>query len=443
MKWRLLLGCAFLTLQLQAQCWVSFDPGFNHATAINTDGRLRTIGYNGYGQIGDGTNIERHIFTMAGNEYDWIAVSGGGNHTMGLRADGTLWTWGRNVNGELGNGTPGNKNIPTQVSTDTGWTKIWAGSFNCFALKSDGTLWSWGHNFYGQLGHPTVSGNIPGQVGTDTDWLDVSPTPNFTVAIKTDGTLWQWGQAPGGGGTEPVQIGTAADWLMAHGGDEHVIALKSDGSIWTWGNNQYGQLGNPNANPDGSFMRRVGTDNDWTMVSAGQDHCLALKANGSMWSWGDGAYGALGLGNVTDFNTPQMVGTATDWQIIKSEGAHNMALKANGTLHSWGENTYGQLGVVYPNGNTPSVSPCPTMLELNEMTAPVFALYPNPVNSILYLDNPAALPLTGFRVIDQTGKVIMEHHGEVTVVDVSALARGFYFLELQGESISVLKFIRQ
>jgi len=443
MKFKLLLCCTIFVQQLSAQCWESYEPGFNHATAINSDGRLRTIGYNGYGQIGDGTNIERRVFTMAGNHMGWIAVSGGGNHTMGLRIDGTLWTWGRNVQGELGIGTFQNKNIPTQVGTAANWTKIWAGSFNCFAQKSDGTLWSWGHNYYGQLGHTVTTPAIPEMVGTDTDWLDISPTPNFTVAIKTNGTLWQWGAAPNGGGQVPLQIGTATDWVMAKGGDEHIIALKADGTIWTWGSNQYGQLGNPDPNPDGGFMRQVGTDSDWTMVSAGQDHCLALKSNGTIWSWGDGAFGALGLGNVTDFNTPQLVGTATDWQSIKSQGAHNMAMKTNGTLHSWGENTYGQLGVIYPNGNRPSLSPCPSMLSVSQVEKPSIEVYPNPANGILNIHFSETFAVTSYRVTDQLGKVVLQQLGFSDAIDVSTLVQGIYFLELLGERKMVVKFMKQ
>ena len=439
MKIKILLGCLLLSMQIGAQCWQSFDPGFNHSTAINTDGRIRTIGYNGYGQIGDGTNIERRVFTLAGASR-YIAVSGGGNHTMGLRDDGTLWTWGRNVQGELGLGVAGNQNIPMQVGTDNSWTKIWAGSFNCFAQKSDGTLWSWGHNYYGQLGHP---GSAPQQVGLDTDWLEVSPTPNFTIAIKTDGSLWQWGAAPGGGGAVPLRLGTANDWIMAKGGDEHVIALKADGSIWTWGSNEYGQLGNPNLNPDGSLMRRVGTDNDWNMVAAGQDHCVALKSNGSMWSWGDGGYGALGLGNVQDFNTPQMVGTATDWVMVKSHGAHNMALKSNGVLHSWGENTYGQLGVVYPNGNTPSLSPCPSLLNTESFAQNAFSVFPNPVSDVLEINNLRSSAINGFRIYDQTGKILIAGKGNVSKIDVAAFSRGLYFLAVQGETDTIIKFIKQ
>ncbi|MGH2667118.1 T9SS type A sorting domain-containing protein [Flavobacterium sp.] len=439
MKLKILLACSLFALQLEAQCWQSFSPGFNHSTVLNTDGRIRTIGYNVYGQIGDGTNNERHVFTLAGTS-QYIAVSGGGNHTMGIRDDGTLWTWGRNVQGELGLAIAGNQNVPRQVGTDNNWTKIWAGSFNCFAQKNDGTIWSWGLNYYGQLGHP---GSTPQQVGVDTDWLDISPTPNFTIGIKTNGTLWQWGNAPGGGGTTPLQIGTAQDWVMARGGDEHVIALKTDGSIWTWGNNNYGQLGNPNPNPSGSFMRRVGTDNDWSIVSAGQDHCVALKNNGSMWAWGDGAYGALGLGNGQDFNTPQMVGAATDWIMVKSHGAHNMALKSNGTLHSWGENTYGQLGVIYPNGNTPSISPCPTLLNMESFGQDEFAVFPNPARDIIEINSLRSSQIKGFRIYDQMGRAMKEGIGYVDRIDVNTLSCGLYFLELQGEGITVLKFLKQ
>ncbi|MBL0012582.1 MAG: T9SS type A sorting domain-containing protein [Flavobacterium sp.] len=435
MKLKILFGCLLLAMQLQAQCWQMFDPGYNHSTVITTDGRIRTVGYNGYGQIGDGTNIERGNFTLAGTE-QYIAVSGGGNHTMGLRADGTLWTWGRNVQGELGIGAPGNRNVPTQVGTDNNWTKIWAGSFNCFALKSDGTLWSWGLNYYGQLGHP---GTTVQQVGVDTDWFEVGPMPNSTFAIKTNGSLWRLGIAP----NATTQIGADYNWVMVDGGDAHFIALKNDGSIYTSGNNDQGQLGNPVANPDGNPMRRVGTDNDWTTVNAGEDYCMAIKSDGSLWAWGNGSYGVLGMGMSQDFDTPQRVGTANDWLAVKSHGAHSMALKTDGRLYSWGENTYGQLGVFNAISNIPNLNLCPTSLDTKSFDQDTFAVFPNPVNGILTINNPQSLPIVGFRIIDQTGKIVKENWGNSNQIDVTNLATGLYFLEIQGATTSFLKFIKQ
>ncbi len=91
---------------------------------------------------------------------DWSAIATGGYHTVGLKSDGTLWTWGRNPYGQLGDGTTVDKYSPTQVGSATNWSAVAAGRHHTASLRSDDTLWVWGHNDYGQLGDGTTSNKI-------------------------------------------------------------------------------------------------------------------------------------------------------------------------------------------------------------------------------------------------------------------------------------------
>ena len=115
----------------------------------------------------------------------WKTISAGKFHTLAIKTDGSLWAWGENFFGELGDGTNINKNTPIQIGTDTNWQTISAGVQYTIAIKTDGSLWAWGFNGYGELGNGTTTQqNSPVQIGTDTDWQSVACW-NIFISICT------------------------------------------------------------------------------------------------------------------------------------------------------------------------------------------------------------------------------------------------------------------
>ena len=197
-------------------------------------------------------------------------------------------------------------------------------------------------------------------------WREVSAGQNFTIAIKNDGTLWGWGQNSnllglGLGNLAnqnlPTQIGTDNDWLTVSAGTIHTLAVKTNGTLWSWGNGQYGQLGNGVFNSATPNVTQVGTATDWLKVSAGNRFSLAIKNTGTLWSWGWNFTGQLGNGlNTPDVNIPAQVGTSNNWRKIDAGDQHSLAIDASGILWAWGNNTFGQLG---DGTNTTSLSPIP------------------------------------------------------------------------------------
>ena len=129
-------------------------------------------------------------------------------------------------------------------------------------------------------------------------------------------------------------------------GANHTVALKSNGTLWTWGDNYYGQLGNGTM-ANKSSPAQVGTATNWQAVAAGSSHTVALRSDGTLWAWGWNEFGQLGNGTDGTFArefSPVQVGTATNWQAVAAGWYHTVALKSDGTLWAWGQNDYCQLG---------------------------------------------------------------------------------------------------
>lgn len=135
------------------------------------------------------------------------------------------------------------------------------------------------------------------------------------------------------------------------GGGRHTVAVRPDGTLWTWGDNEFGQLG------DGTTISRnspvkIGTNTDWAAVSAGFFHTVALKSDHTLWAWGDNTKGQLGDGSAAFSQpAPVRVGTDSNWASVAAGDFHTLALKTDGTLWAWGENSSGQVGdaSVVPN----------------------------------------------------------------------------------------------
>lgn len=126
-------------------------------------------------------------------------------------------------------------------------------------------------------------------------------------------------------------------------GDFHSVAMKTNGTLWTWGRNNYGQLGDGSTN-DQHAPVELGTEDTWSIVAAGDEHVVALKIDGGLWAWGRNNAGQLGDGTTIDRHVPVQIGTAQDWIALAAGQWHTVALKTDGSLWAGGWNAYGQLG---------------------------------------------------------------------------------------------------
>ena len=298
-------------------------------------------GNNEDGELGDGTTTSENIPEQIVVSNKWVAVAAGAYHSFALSANGLLYDWGSSEYGQLGKGQNTNDSLPEHISMVVNWVKIAPGANHTLALRSDGTLWGWGNNNQGDIGDSTgVTRFSPVEVYGNATWVNCEAGIDFSLGIQQDGTLWAWGDNYYGqvgdgtsGGTNsryaPVEISSTNDWVGLSAGGEFSMALKANGTVWTWGNTD--ALGRSGSS---TTPQQVGTDSNWVRMDAGGgpnggDQAFVIKSNGTLWSWG---------------SIPTQVGTETDWVCISGGQGFSEGIKADGSLWGWGGNTYGEVG---------------------------------------------------------------------------------------------------
>lgn len=184
--------------------------------------------------------------------------------------------------------------------------------------------------------------------------------------LSLNNRLFGWGSSSSGqlgdaatlSRSSPVSVvGGFTDWVQVAPArlGSSTVAIRSNGTLWAWGNNAFGQLGDGTSVSKSSPVSVIGGFVDWLDVSNGTGHVLGLRSNGTLWSWGGGFYGKLGDGTTVSRSSPvSVVGGFTDWVQASASTNHSAAVRANGTIWAWGVNTDGQLG---DNSTTNKSSP--------------------------------------------------------------------------------------
>lgn len=123
-------------------------------------------------------------------------------------------------------------------------------------------------------------------------------------------------------------------------GSNHSLALLNNGSLWAWGNNAGGQLGDSSTN-DKENPVRIGTENNWAAITAGNSFTHGIKTDGTLWGWGINKVGQLGITTTNlkyMYTVPAQIGKDNDWQMISSGKSFTIGLKTDGTIWVWGAN---------------------------------------------------------------------------------------------------------
>ena len=395
----------------------------------------------------------------------WTSIAAGGTVLGAVRSDATLWLWGSADQGQLGTGTDfGFSTSPQQVTTPStaapaaGWAQVALSLPVTLALRTDGTLWSWGQGENGILGDGNSTRHtrsLPGLVPTPltaspgSTWTALAVGTTHAAALRSDGSLWAWGYNQDSrlgtgsplGGSVPTRVVTPAgaaagtSWTAVAAGEAHTLALRSDGTLWAWGPNSAGQLGIGPLS-DQAFPTLVPTPasaalgTSWTQIAAGQSHSLALRSDGTLWTWGANAEGQLGDNTISGRRSPMQEFTRSRWTRIAGGENFSLAIR-NGRVYATGglqfAFNYGQLGDGTQNGSAyfrPSLAlPLPTR---SPAAALELTLFPNPAHSAVQV---SGIPLgTPLHLTNALGQLCRQTTLAAAGLSLTGLSPGLYIL---------------
>ncbi|MBI3044835.1 MAG: fibronectin type III domain-containing protein [Betaproteobacteria bacterium] len=332
----------------------SVAGGFYHSVGLKSNGTAWAWGYNGSGQLGDGTiNSSTTSPVRVSGLTNAVAVAAAASYSLALKSDGTVVGWGDNSSNQITGGAVGGSFLtPTAAGAGvTGVVAIAAGGFHALALQSSGTVVAWGNDTYGQ-----VSG-INGLTGV----VAIAAGYYHSLALRSDGTVVAVGDNSSGqtAGAAAVTNAVAISSQIYHS-----LALLSNGTVAAWGYDGYGQVTGA-----AGVTGAVG-------VSAGYLHSIALKADGTVAAWGDNGFS-------------QVTGAAavSGGVAVGSGLYHSLAARFGGTIVGWGQNTDGQTGGAAGLNLDGTVPSTPTGLAANAVSGSQINLAWNTTLDNTYLSN--------------------------------------------------------
>lgn len=314
--------------------------GVKHAALVTKNGEVFTWGEESGGRLGHGSREDRiHpglVSSLAVCNVDFIAC--GEFHTCAVTTAGELYTWGDGTHniGLLGHGTDISHWIPKRISGALDGLRVAyvsCGTWHTALITTVGQLFTFGDGTFGVLGHgDRESISCPREVESLSGLKTISVACGVwhTAAVVevivtqssssiSSGKLFTWGDGDkhrlGHGDKEPRVKPTCVASLIDYDfhriacGHSLTVGLTTSGQVWSMGNTVYGQLGNPRSDGKLPCLVEEIMDEHVVQVACGSYHAAVLTAKSEVFTWGRGANGRLGHGDIEDRKIPTVVET--------------------------------------------------------------------------------------------------------------------------------------
>ncbi|KAL4559111.1 hypothetical protein LXL04_031244 [Taraxacum kok-saghyz] len=339
--------------------------GVRHAALLTRQGELFTWGEESGGRLGHGVgnNVTQPRLVESLTVSNIHAIACGEFHTCAVNSLGELYTWGDGTHnvGLLGHGTDVSHWIPKRIAGPLDGihvSSVTCGPWHTALITSSGQLFTFGDGTFGVLGHgdrETVT--YPKEVDSLSGLRTVAVACGVwhTAAVVdvivtqssssiSSGKLFTWGDGDknrlGHGDKEPRLKPTCVPALIDYNfhkvacGHSLTVALTTSGQVYTMGSTVYGQLGNPSR--DGKLPCPVEgklVNSTVDEISSGAYHVAVLTSKNEVFTWGKGANGRLGHGDIEDRKSPTLV------ESLKDRHVKNISCGSNYTaaicVHKW------------------------------------------------------------------------------------------------------------
>ena len=348
----------------------SITAGTMHACDIASGGIVWCWGLNGNeGRVGS-TQLGADVMTSAPFKVPgglaFAQISSYGRHTCGITLDGKAYCWGYNGWGNLGSGSNASmSSTPVAVVGGLKFRSVTAGSDHSCGVTTDNRAYCWGNNDWRQLGTGTTYSGTPALVSSTISFAKITAGTGFTCGITTTGETYCWGANSIGqlGDGKKISYGNAYNatpspvvggqtFQSVSLGNQYACALTQAGQGYCWGSNST-KLGSGNGTSDTSTPAPMIGGHAFQQISAGYGHACGVTSANAIYCWGSNGSGQLGSPLVNGTGTPTLVSGFQGSEVAASgigtgSGSHSCAIaKDRLTVRCWGRNDTGQLG----NGN--------------------------------------------------------------------------------------------